>query len=215
VKEKIADLLLQSSVNDLRAQLVTYEVNPDSASPGAKGNFSMVLETFFVKKAINSNDALRWNNCQVATTAFSLEGSNDDVSWKAFTMNVTARNSSKAPTYVQIAASPNEVFYMNDPVYPFVDCFWYDESTQEMNAGQASKSFSGHPKSVDTCMNMLDKLQIPPGKKLVINIIPLPSQADGYAIGTRGEFFTNVEEDEDRIREICQRLEFRVIKMSL
>ncbi|KAJ3210940.1 hypothetical protein HDU82_007045, partial [Entophlyctis luteolus] len=134
---------------------------------------------------------------------------------KAFTLNLTKKNKSKNPRYADIVASPDQIFHMNDSAYPFVDCFWYDPVTKTVNAGQASKSFSGHPKSVDTCRKMLENLNMPTGEKIVINMIPLPSQAVGYAFETTSKFFTNVGSDAAKIKRICEQVEFRVIKMVL
>ncbi|KAJ3095142.1 hypothetical protein HK100_005906 [Physocladia obscura] len=212
VKERLGDLLFKTDVKDLRKQLATYNQNPDKATPAAKGTIPTVLETFFVKHAIQKDDT-RWKNWMVATTKFSLGSSTGK--WEPFSLNVTEINSSKNPTYADIVAAPGMIFYMNDSIYPFVDYFWYDSVTETVNAGQASKSFSGHPKTVETCQKMLENLQMPPNKKLVINMIPLPSQAAGYLIGTTSKFFSNVGSDAAKIQKICEELEFHVIRMVL
>ncbi|KAJ3081417.1 hypothetical protein HK100_009886, partial [Physocladia obscura] len=201
VKEKLGDLLFQTEVKDLRKQLATYDQNPDKATPAAKGTIPTVLETFFVKHAIQKND-MRWNKWMVATTKFSLGSSAGK--WEPFSLNVTEINSSKNPTYADIVAAPGMIFYMNDSIYPFVNYFWYDPVTKRVNAGQASKSFSGYPKTVETCRKILANLQMPADQKLVINMIPLPLQVAGYTNGTTNKFFANVESNAAKIQKICQ-----------
>ncbi|KAJ3198801.1 hypothetical protein HDU82_001010, partial [Entophlyctis luteolus] len=195
VTEKLGDLLFQTDVKDLRTQLAIYEQNPAKASPAVKGTVPTVLETFFVKHAIQK------------------ESNRPTVEWESFSLNVTSKNTSKNPTYADIVASHDQIFHMNDSAYPFVDYFWYDPGTKTINAGQASKSFTGHPKTVDVCQKMLEKLRMPAGEKLVINLIPLPSQVDVYALGSTSKFFTNVGSDAAKIKRIRDQVEFRVIKM--
>ncbi|KAJ3373535.1 hypothetical protein HDU84_000978, partial [Entophlyctis sp. JEL0112] len=210
VKEKLGDLLFQTDLKDLRTQLAIYEQNPAKASPAVKGTVPTVLETFFVKHAIQK-ESTRWKNWMVATCKFS--SASPTVEWESFSLNVTSKNTSKNPTYADIVASHDQIFHMNDSAYPFVDYFWYDPGTKTINAGQASKSFTGHPKTVDVCQKMLEKLRMPAGEKLVINLIPLPSQVDVYALGSTSKFFTNVGSDAAKIKRIRDQVEFRVIKM--
>ncbi|KAJ3371637.1 hypothetical protein HDU84_001254, partial [Entophlyctis sp. JEL0112] len=61
VKEKLGDLLFQTDVNDLRAQLAKYDLNPVRTSPAVKGTIPTILETFFVKHAIQK-ESNRWMN---------------------------------------------------------------------------------------------------------------------------------------------------------
>ncbi|CAK4683509.1 unnamed protein product [Aphanomyces euteiches] len=187
VKEKLGDMLLKTDVMAMRAQLARYNDNPgsDTLSPATKGSIPTVLETFFVKHAIGTNELL------------------------------THFDRSKTPKYAQIVRSPNAIFYMNDPAYPFVDFYWYDTATNTVNASQASKSFTGHPKYAKTFNAMKEKLQLPVDGKLVINIIPLPIQADSYANGSRGKFVADVKKDAQKFSQIQKNVEVHVIKMVL
>ncbi len=220
VKEKLGDMLFNTDVMAMKSQLASYNINPesDTMSPATKGSIPTVLETFFVKHAIGTND-MRWKDWEVAKSKFSTTSEELEAGWtpdwKQFSLNVTDIDRSKSPTYAEIASSPNKIFYMNDPVYPFVDFYWYDAATNTVNAGQASKSFTGHPKYATTFEAMTKKLQLPKNVKLVINIIPLPIQADTYANGSQGKFFADVKKDAQQISEIQKNVEFQVIKMVL
>ncbi|KAH9090689.1 hypothetical protein LEN26_018880 [Aphanomyces euteiches] len=220
VKEKLGDMLLKTDVMAMRAQLARYNDNPgsDTLSPATKGSIPTVLETFFVKHAIGTNE-LRWMDWRVAKSKFSstpeeLE-SGWTPNWAPFSLKVTHIDRSKTPTYAQIVRSPNAIFYMNDPAYPFVDFYWYDTATNTVNASQASKSFTGHPKYAKTFNAMKEKLQLPVDGKLVINIIPLPIQADSYANGSRGKFVADVKKDAQKFSQIQKNVEVHVIKMVL
>ncbi|KAJ3368835.1 hypothetical protein HDU84_001607, partial [Entophlyctis sp. JEL0112] len=111
VKEKLGDMLFQTEVKDLRMQLAKYDLNLADGPPGERGAIPTLLETFFVKHAIQ-NDSSRWLDWTVATCKFSSGSAKVD--WKPFSLNVTDKNTSKKPTYADIAASPDQIFLMND-----------------------------------------------------------------------------------------------------
>ncbi|ETV70588.1 hypothetical protein H257_13961 [Aphanomyces astaci] len=218
VVETLRNLLFQIDVQQLKRQLIAYIANPGdpSVSLAVKGSMSITLETFFVKYAAAHDIERRWEGWEVATAKFSANP-NDDPNWvpqwEAFSLNVNHINRAKKPTYADFVAAPTSIFYMNDPGYPFVDCFWYDDNMKAVHAGQVTMSQNGHPKGVGTFNTMKKNIGIPDGVKLVINYITLPFQADGYANGPRSYFFSNVHDG--GITAIQQTVEFRVIKMSL
>ena len=212
VKEKLGEMLFQTDLDNLRMKLNRYNNKPDETSSAEKGTMPTILETFFVKHAIQNDDA-RWKDWKVATC--NISSGSSTTKWDDFTLAVTEMNSTKAPTYDDIKASPGTIFHMSDAAYPFVDYFWYDPVTKTMNAGQATSSLSGHAKTVDTFQKMLKKLDMPDSQKLVINMIPLPSQVNIYASGTTSRFFSNVRSDDKKVKQILETLVFRVIKMVL
>jgi hypothetical protein len=137
VKQRLGEQLFKSEVANLRTQLAVYDQNPGEATPAMKGSVEKVLETFFVKHAIQKEAS--WVNWMVATTKFSSKIKTAWKSeWKPFTLNVTEISTLASPTFADIVASPGVIFYMSDEFYPFVDYFWFDPIEKLVNAGSAS-----------------------------------------------------------------------------
>ncbi|KAF0684698.1 Aste57867_23337 [Aphanomyces stellatus] len=218
VVERLRNLLLKTDIEQMRVLLEQYNSNPKSSSlsPATKGSIPSLLEGFFVQSAATQQN---WTNWKVATSTFTTNSNTPNRSttptWEPFSLNVNKIDRSKCPTHETIVAKPDTIFYMSDPVYPFVDFFWYDATTQILNAGQASVSFSGHGKSVDTFNLMKSKLEIPDSARMIVNMIPLPIQANSYASGPPSKFFLNAMKDAKKISDIQKNVEFRVIAMDL
>ncbi|ETV70591.1 hypothetical protein H257_13964 [Aphanomyces astaci] len=123
--ERLVEVLLATDVMELKDLLQVYNADPRTfkLSPAIKGAIPMILEAFFVATI----------NCSAADMFGWMP------TWEAFSLNVSNINGFKSPTYADIVASPNSIFYMNDPAYPFVDCFWYDGDTNTVHACQISK----------------------------------------------------------------------------
>ncbi|RQM19645.1 hypothetical protein B5M09_011340 [Aphanomyces astaci] len=217
VVERLGNLMFDVDVRELKRQLIAYIANPDDrwVSPAVKESMPITLETFFVKYAAAHDIERRWEGWEVATAKFSAN-SNDDpnwvTQWEAFSLNVNHINRAKKPTYADFVAAPTSIFYMNDPGYPFMDCFWYDDDMKAVHAGQVTMSQDGHPKGVGT-FNTMKNIGIPDGAKMVVNYITLSSQAGRYANGPRSYFFSDVHDG--GVTAIQQTVEFRVVKMSL
>ncbi|RLO11139.1 hypothetical protein DYB28_015447 [Aphanomyces astaci] len=207
VVETLGNLLFQVNVQQLKSQLIVYVANPTnpSVSPAIKGSMPITLETFFIKYAAAHDIKGHWEDWEVATTKFTA---------KPKPKSRRSRRSRKSlPTYADIVAAPNSIFYMNDPAYPFVDCFWCDDDKMAVHAGQVTMSENGHPKGIGTFNTMKKNIGIPDGVKLVVNYITLPYQADRYANGSRSYFFS--DDNDVGITGIQKTVDFRVIKMSL
>ncbi|RHY15066.1 hypothetical protein DYB25_012805 [Aphanomyces astaci] len=228
VVETLGNLLFQIDVQQLKSQLIAYVANPTnpSVSPAIKGSMPITLETFFIKYAAAHDIKGHWEDWEVATTMFTAKPKPKSLrsrrsrksvdwtpKWEAFSLNVNQINRSKLPTYADIVAAPTSIFYMNDPAYPFVDCFWCDDDKMAVHAGQVTMSENGHPKGIGTFNTMKKNIGIPDGVKLVVNYITLPYQADRYANGSRSYFFS--DDNDVGITEIQRTVDFRVIKMSL
>ncbi|RHY48161.1 hypothetical protein DYB34_012709 [Aphanomyces astaci] len=228
VVETLGNLLFQIDVQQLKSQLIAYVANPTnpSVSPAIKGSMPITLETFFIKYAAAHDIKGHWEDWEVVTTMFTAKPKPKSLrsrrsrksvdwtpKWEAFSLNVNQINRSKLPTYADIVAAPTSIFYMNDPAYPFVDCFWCDDDKMAVHAGQVTMSENGHPKGIGTFNTMKKNIGIPDGVKLVVNYITLPYQADRYANGSRSYFFS--DDNDVGITEIQRTVDFRVIKMSL
>ncbi|RHY71155.1 hypothetical protein DYB30_013189 [Aphanomyces astaci] len=228
VVETLGNLLFQIDVQQLKSQLIAYVANPTnpSVSPAIKGSMPITLEIFFIKYAAAHDIKGHWEDWEVATTMFTAKPKPKSLrsrrsrksvdwtpKWEAFSLNVNQINRSKLPTYADIVAAPTSIFYMNDPAYPFVDCFWCDDDKMAVHAGQVTMSENGHPKGIGTFNTMKKNIGIPDGVKLVVNYITLPYQADRYANGSRSYFFS--DDNDVGITEIQRTVDFRVIKMSL
>ncbi|ETV70598.1 hypothetical protein H257_13973 [Aphanomyces astaci] len=137
VAERLGNLMFGIDVQQLKRQLI---------APAVKGSMSITLETFFVKYAAAHDIERRWEGWEVATAKFSAN-SNDDPNWtpqcEAFSLNVNQINRAKKPTYADFVAAPTSIFYMNDPGYSFVDCFWYDDNMKAVHAGQTGLEKAG------------------------------------------------------------------------
>ncbi|KAI9329286.1 hypothetical protein BDR26DRAFT_872742 [Obelidium mucronatum] len=219
ISGKLGELLYDTNLSDMKHMLVQYNETPGSPSisPAIKGSISTVLESFFAKNAGTKNNRGKFSGWEVAVSKFSInpDGKNWKPTWNSFSMNVKKVEKLKSPTYQQMINSPGTLFWMNDTNYPFVDFFKYDSATNAVHAFQLSKSESGHPKSVKTFNSMIKKAQIPPDIGLVIFIVPLPRQVDGYVSGGRSMPFKGVLKNQGKIDKIGKEVSFRVVKMAL
>ncbi|KAH9096866.1 hypothetical protein LEN26_017254 [Aphanomyces euteiches] len=176
-KENLTEGLLNMDIGLIHSHLTRYNDDPTSRfiSHATRGLIPALLEVYFVK-GVDETNTFGWKAWKVTRDAASHD---KDYSSQNFALHVTRIDRTKSPTYDQIVNSPNTLFYMNNASFPLVDCFWYHPASENVNAGQISKTFSPL-NTIHGIEAMKKQLQTPASGKIVINVVLLPRQVDQY-----------------------------------